>query len=87
MDSGLLCSDTCSSSCNIVSVDDDGVMFKSISNCTWFILPTVDIFCDSSVTRASSGVRARYGFILEMRLLHFVELIWLIIFPPGISIL
>ena len=87
MASGLLCSHTPSSSCNIVSVDDDGVMFKSVSNCTWFILPTVDIFCDSSFTRASSGVRAMYGFNLEMRLLRFVELIWLIIFPPGISIL
>ena len=86
MASCLFCSNTLSSSYSIVSVDDDGVIFKSISNCTWFILPSVDMSFDSVVTRASSGVRARYGFILEIRLSHFIELIWLI-FPLDISIL
>ena len=74
------------SSCTIVSVEEDGVMNKSLVSWTRFIVPIVESSLDSIVTSASSGVRAMYGFVILI-LLHFVEMIWLIIFPPGISIL
>ena len=62
-------------------------MDKSLMSWTRFIVPIVESLLDWIVTSASSGVRAMYGFVLLILLLHFIELIWLIILPPGISIL